>query len=431
MDSSSPIKIFIADHLHPMAGESISPGALAVQGGQILGVGDPETLQAKFPGAERTSFSGKTILPGLVDANTDLSLSLFNETGGVPFRGEDGQLHLMPWLVNLSRFKAGLAIPQQQRAIKIGLEKLKPEGVTTVGDVCRFPAAIPLYEASNLRVVCLAEIENIQRKNAQEEFEQALALVDEVQNGNHSLLTAGLAPFSAYTLSKNLLKIIADHALTLGIPLHLKASLSFSEMEFFYDSLGEISAVLFKEAGWSDKIPPPHRMTPIQYLHEIGFLKAKPTLVGCVHLGPTDMALLERNRCRPLLSPQAFSYLQVGEIPFKKFKKSKIPWTLGTLGKAWGGSGSLWKEMRGVLYEAEESERDALAKDLLGAVTLGGAQVLGLEDKIGSLEAGKQADFIVVATPEGDTSLAAGLIDQTQAASLHASYVEGIRLFQA
>ncbi len=422
--------IFSAQHLLTMEGPILSPGALAVRDGVLLETGDPRSLRQKYPEATEEDFSDAVMLPGLVNAHADLSLTLFSEHPHMPYQSSDGRLLLMPWLVAISRFKSGLGIADQQKAVQQGLELSKAGGVTTLGDQCRFPAAVPLYEKSGLRVVCLAEIENIQRKMAQDDFEQALALVDEIIHAKHPRVSAGLAPLSAYALSKNLLRILTNHALQLQVPMHLHAALSFSEMEFFYDSLGEISAVLFREAGWEDRIPPPHKMTPIQYLHEIGVLRAKPAVLGCLHLGPTDAAILQHSACSRIYAPQAFEHLQVGEVDWKKVYQDKAQWAIGSMSVAAGSDLDLWNEMRTIFYACEGEDRDALSRWILQAATLGGAKVLNLDARIGSLEKDKAADFIVVDPPAGDDSLMAGLIDQTRHGRLVASFVAGECVFR-
>lgn len=424
----SELTLFTADRLLPIEGEPLSPGAFVVRDGQILAVGAPEALRAAYPDAKRVDFGGLTLMPGLVNAHADASTANFHQFPHEPFETQDGRVEFARWLVALSRFKTGLSIADQQSAVRKALEHLRGSGTTTIADLCRYPAAIPLYEGSGLRVVALAEVENIQRRLAQEDFEQALALIDEVQNSKTPLVTAGLAPFSAYTLSKNLLRILANHAVQLGIPWQLHAALSFSEMEFFYDSLGEITELLFKEAGWQEKLPPPHRMTPIQYLHEIGVLKSRPALVGCLHLGPTDHAILKNAGCARIFCPQAFQYLKAGDIPWVKVLLDPEPFALGTWGGATHSSYNLWDEMRLALFEVDDAFRVAAADRLLHAATLGGAQILGLQGVTGSLVKNKRADFIAVDTTPGDESWAAGLIDQTRPENIKAVYVDGIQL---
>lgn len=426
----TPIQIFTAQHLIPIVGDTLSPGALAVQAGRILEVGAPEALKSQFPDAVVRDFPRHTLMPGLVNAHAELSLTHYDKYPHPMPEAKDGRFLLMAWLINLSRFKAKLPIPDQQKAIADGLEIVKRSGTTTLGDVCRFPVAIPLYEKSGLRVTVLAEIENLQRATAQEEFEQALALIDEIDHVGHPRLKPGLAPFSAFTISKNMLRILGNHALQMKIPFHILAALSFSEMEFFYDSQGEVTSVLFKEAGWGEeRVPPPHHMTPIQYLHEIGLLKAKPAIFGALHLGPTDGALLANAECLRIFAPSAFEKLQVGEVPWQKILKDRITWALGTWGKAAGSSLDLWDEMRSVFYRMEGiADREASGLAILQAATLGGAQALGLDAEIGSLQKSKRADFIAVETPKEGLSLA-GLIEQTRPQNIDVSFVEGVDIF--
>ncbi len=423
-------KILVAEHVVPINGEILSPGAVAIRDGVIADIGEAHTLKNNFLGAEVEEYPKGTLLPGLVNAHADLSLSAYTGPDLQSMPRPEGSLPLlMPWLVAVSRYKAAMSLDEQQRAVTKGLKLTLKSGVTTIGDQCRYPVALPLYEKSGLRTVVLSEIENIQRPAAQDEFEQALALADEVVYGKNPKITAGLAPFSAYTLSKNLLRILSHHAIQMDIPIHLHAALSFSEMEFFYDSLGEISAILFREAGWTEKIPPPHKMTPVQYLHEIGFLKARPALIGCLHLGPTDTALLGHHDCIRVYAPRAFDQLQVGQVDWADVFAKKIPWALGTLSIPAGASLNLWDELRAVWYSGEWADRDGFASALLRAATLGGAEALRMEKSIGSIAKGKHADLIVVDTPEIEDSLPAALLDQTREENLKASWVGGEKIF--
>jgi len=423
----SQVQLIVAQHLLPVEGEPLSPGALAFQGGRILEIGSPEALRQKFPDAEVKDYPRHTLIPGLVNAHADLSLTHFEKYPHPLPENQEGRVLFSAWLINVSRFKSKLPIPDQQKAIREGLAISKRSGVTTLGDVCRYPVAIPLYEASGLRVTVLAEIENIQRQLAQEEFEQALALIDEVEHAGKARLRAGLAPFSAFTLSKNMLRILANHAQQLQIPFHIVAALFFGEMEFFYDSKGEVTSLLFKEAGWGpERLPPPHHMTPVQYLHEIGLLKAKPAVLGCLHLGPTDMAILANSGCDRIFAPLSFEKLQVGEVDWKKLLAEPSSWALATWGRASGATLDLWDEMRAAFYDMEDKiPRQAAAEAILRAATLGGARALRYSEEVGSLKKNKRADFLLIESPEGEGCLPAELIEQTRPERITASFVDG------
>ncbi|MCP5468431.1 MAG: amidohydrolase family protein [Deltaproteobacteria bacterium] len=425
---STQVKIFSAKTLVASVNEIIDSGAVAVENSKIIALGSQKDLLQKYPQATHQDFEDQILLPGFVNAHCDLSLSQYLSPLE-KFLSFDGSIHFMKWLVDLSRYKTQLSLEKQREAIQAGLNEILKTGVTTLGDVCRYPIALPLYLASGLRTVVLAEVENIQRPLAQDDFEQALALLDEVQSLEKPLLHAGIAPFSAYTLSKNLLRILARHAEQMEVPFHLHAALSFSEMEFFYDSLGEISSVLFKEAGWKDKIPPAHHMTPVQYLKEIGVLEINPTIIGALHLGPTDSQLLENHQCMRIFSPSAFRYLQLGDINWKQILEKKPRFALSSLGKAWGGQLNLWVEIKSILSDIEEGLRADLAKLLFHAVTMGGAHALNLSHEVGSLQTGKFADFMLLSSFENSSeNFFSDLFQKNSSENIQKVFVSGKEL---
>lgn len=418
------MKLYQVAYLFNSDKTCFAPGALVVEEGQVVDIGELDFIKKQYPSAEILDYSQYTLLPGLVDAHSDLSLSLKDFSPKDFQQKHHGDFRWMPWVVEVSRYKAQLDTHQQRQAVAQGLEEVRSQGITTLGEVCRYPVVFPQYESSGLRVAVLAEVENIQRPQAQEDFEQALAMAEEIEEKANPRLSPGLAPFSAYSLSKHLLRLLADHAFHQNWPLHLQVAMSFAELEFFYDSMGEIPAVLFKEAGWQDKIPPPHRMTPVGFLKEIGFFKSSPSLVGCLHLGPSDEEIIKANSCIRILSPQAFKKLHLGEVDWKKLFEEQVPWAWASLGRAWGGSVNPWKEMLTVLEIFDSSQQEEAAWWILQAFTQNGARALGLKEKAGCLKKGVWADFVLVAS-QGSSSLPALIKEPPK---VEACFVAGQRL---
>ena len=269
---------------------------------------------------------------------------------------------------------------------------------------------------------------NLNKQKAAHDFESAISNIEKIAEHELKRITPGLAPFSAFTLSKNLLKILAQHADEYHLPVHLHVAETFSEMEFFYASKGDITDHLFPEAGWKE-IPPPHQMTPIQYLREIDFLKPNLILMGCLHLGATDLAILEQAHAKILLAPQAFYRLKLGEIPFQKTFAAGITTALATLGSPWGGGISLWEELRATTTHLKKNGVAFSYEDLLKKVTLDAAKCLLMEQQIGSLKKDKRADLLVVNTQAKDTTtLAERLVLDTGEENVQAMWVDGNRV---
>ncbi|MBL7685636.1 MAG: amidohydrolase family protein [Deltaproteobacteria bacterium] len=391
------MKILTAKYILPISSEPIENGALVIDQDRIRFCGPLADLK-KESAAEKIDLGDCVIMPGLINAHTHLEYHLSPPYDLASFSDLSGEPNYIRWLIQLSQYQDGLKVEEKQKAIEAGLEELKSCGVTTVVDWTTYEGSLSCYEASGLRVVTFPEVMNLNQKLSQDRFESALAFVDEVLAKDSSKIRAGLAPFAPYTLSKNLLKIFTQHLKSLQIPLQIHTSTSFAEMEFFYDSKGDIANLLFPYIGWGEQLPPPHQKTPIQYLNDIEFLSAKPALVGCTHLGPTDLALIARSGSSVVYCPRANETLGLGKTPLRKMIEQKIPIALGSEQKACVADLDFWKDLK-CAYELNTNE-SITAREILEMATLGGARSLNLQKEIGSLEKGKFADLIVLSIPE-------------------------------
>lgn len=400
------MKLFCSKIILPIASDPLEGGALAVEKDRIVSCGTLAELSREFPGAPVEEFKNAAILPGLINAQCQLELNHAPPYDPLAFTLPSGESHFIQWLIQLSQYQDSLKVHEKRNALEAGLKNLLHEGVTAAGDHTTYEGAFPCYVESGLRITGYAEVMNLNRKLSQDRFESALAWIDEViADQAHGLrVRAGLAPYAPYTLSKNLLKIFFEHLKQLKISVQIHASLSFAEMEFFYDSKGEIADALFPHLGWAEQLPPAYQKTPIQYLNSIDFLQVKPTLVGCVHLGPTDLALASRSGASVVVRPRVDSTLRLGRSPLRKILAEKIPVGLGSGSLACNSSLSIWEEMRTALELSARDPEPLKGEEVLKMATLGGAFALGRQNEIGSLEKGKFADFIVVRIDEGVSS---------------------------
>jgi aminodeoxyfutalosine deaminase len=397
------MKLYLSKFILPIASNPIENGALVVEKERIVDCGPAAELLSKYPQAKTVDLGGSTLLPGFVNAHCHLELHRAPAYEPSAYRTPAGEPHFVRWLIALSQYQDALKPEEKRRALREGLRSHLQAGTTALGDLTTYEGAVPCYAESGLRVVIYPELMNLDRRLSQERFESALALVDEVIASNHPKIKAGLAPYAPYTLSKNLLKIFYQHLRQLNIPLQIHTSESFAEMEFFYDSKGDIAETLFPHVGWGETLPPPHQKTPIQYLHSIEFLQGRPTLVGCVHLGPTDLALIAHSGSSVVSCPRANETLGLGRAPLRKILSHKIPVGLGSESRALVPDFSLWEEMRAALRINSRDGEALTHEEVLKMSTLGGAQILRMEKEIGSLEKGKYADFLVLQTPQAAT----------------------------
>lgn len=388
------MKLVSADWLLPLNHVDIIPnGALVTDGDTLIAVGPKVKLQQEFPNLEEEHFSESVILPGLIVAHCHLDRAGFFERFMIETDSTYSPTHwLLEGLRYLSRTPAATVAERMEREIDHFLEN----GVTCIGVMAHYEGTFPLMKSKPIRGVVFQEILSGPDKRAQQRFEVALALIDKYLEAKPSHLKIGLGPYAAYLLSRNLLNIISRHAKDNNLPLQMHVAENFAEMEFFFESKGEIATKLFPAIGWED-LPPPHRKTPVQHLEDIGFFNTPLSLVGGYHLSAADFPRLARSLARVVYCPSANRRFKFGQFPLKQLQEQGIPIALGTETFYQTDGFSIWDEMRLALQEGSQPLPTPV--ELLKMVTQQGATALHFEETTGTLEPGKKADFIVIRKP--------------------------------
>ena len=403
--------------------EVVRNGALVIDGDKIVAVGAADLLKKQHPQAPCRDFPDAVILPGLVNAHCHLDRTGFYERYTVE---TDTGLSSVAWFLEglhyLSKTSSGVVAKKMEQALK----QMMSLGITCIGAMVHYEGAFPILKSSPMRGVIFQEILSGPDRQAQQRFEVALALIEQYMDAKPGHLKIGFGPFSAYVLSKNLLNIISKHAKDAHLPLQIHAAETFSEMEFFFESKGLIATQLFPAIGW-EELPPAHRKTPVQHLEDIGFFATPLSIVGGYHLSASDFPRLARGLARVVYAPSANRRFKLGSLPLKQLMEHGIPVGLGTEILSNTEGFDLWDEMRMALKEGSSPLPSPM--DLLKMATSGGAFALGFENEIGSLAAGKKADFIVVRKPDCETDspdeLCREIILQTQPSCVQNVYIAG------
>jgi aminodeoxyfutalosine deaminase len=417
------MKILSAVYVLPISQKPILDGAVVVDDGRILAVGPKSALAAQYPGAQPEEFPNTVLMPGLVNAHTHLDLLNFDG------KGKGGEsLEFFDWLLLSWQHRKKMTPAARRQCIDDGIRQLVHSGTTCVGDAGQYVGVVAQAANSPMRMVLFPELVSGGDMGILDGYEGAFSQVDEILDCKSTRLSAGLAPYAAYTLSRHLLKILSQHARELRIPCKIHVAETFSEMQFFYESTGEIAEKIFPALGWGEKLPPEHRKTPIQYLDSIGFLEGA-TLIGCNHLAENDVQAIAKRGAHIVHAPRSNARLKLGSPPLKKLRDLGVGVALGTDGSGALYSLSLWDEMRYILNHYPEAEQPA-ADDLLQMATIEGAKALGLGDRIGTIEPGKEADLIAVRLPAefNAKNLASALIQNTTDREIAAVFVEGKRV---
>ena len=375
----------------------IENGAIAVELGKIHAFGTFEELETRFPSADVAEYPNDILMPGLINTHCHLDLIDFHERSLIELDNSTPYQDFIDQIIASIEYKHDADPKKVLSGIQKGIDRLIETGTTCIGDMTHFEGTFRMLQEGGLRAIVFPEILAGCSEAAQSRFEIALALVEKYTDASHDRIRVGLGPYAPYLLSRNLLKIISQHARQSGIQLQIHAAESFAEMEFFFDSQGPIATELFPSLGWQD-LPPAQHKTPVQYLSDIGFLEASATIVGGLHLSVNDFPILRRHLSRIIYCPSANQMMKHGNFPYGKLREFGIPVGLGT--DCWGTlkGFNLWDEMRTAVSEG--STPLPTPREILQMATIGGARCLGLDHLIGTLEEGKKADYILVQAPK-------------------------------
>jgi len=194
------------------------------------------------------------------------------------------------------------------------------------------------------------------------------------------LVVPSIAPHSMYTLDQATLLATRDLAVKYGVPLQIHLAETEDEVR--------ISLERYKQR-------------PVAFLDRIKFWA--PVTLGAhgVWVSPDEVTLLHSRGVGIAHNPESNMKLASGTAPVPGYLKAGAKLGLGTDGAASNNDLDMFEAMRQAAFLHKLASRDprmVSAKTALEMATIGGARALGLQSRLGSIEAGKLADVIAVRT---------------------------------
>lgn len=359
-----------------MAGPDIPNGAVAIKDGTIVAVGTAADIAKNWSGGETIHAHGGAILPGFVNTHTHVPMALF--------RGIADDLDLMDWLQHYIFPAEAKNVDRDfvRWGTRLAADEMIRSGTTTFCDMYYFESDIAAEtKRAGLRGVVGETVIDFPVPD-NKTWDEAMAYCRKfaAEWKSDRLITPAIAPHAPYTVSADHLKQVRALANELHVPIVTHVS----------ETRDELKQIAEKHNG----------MTPGVYLDSLGFLGHDVVAAHCVWLTPDEIKLFAEKKVGIAHNPISNMMLASGVAPVVDMRKAGALVGLGTDGPAGSGNNM---DMIAVMATAArlqkigKSDPKALsARDVLEMATIGGARVLGMESKIGTLETGKRADVIVI-----------------------------------
>jgi 5-methylthioadenosine/S-adenosylhomocysteine deaminase len=356
------------------AKQVIAPGAVAIDGGEIVAVDRAEVIAGRFKGRETLDARGSVVLPGLINTHTHAPMVLY--------RGLADDLALMEWLEKyIFPAEARTVSPEFVRVgTRLAVLEMIQSGTTTYADMYYFEEEIAKEtKAAGLRGVLGQTIIQFPVADAKTPAD-ALARAEQFISAWKSdpLITPAVAPHAMYTLDGPTLTASRDLARRHGVPVLIHLAETQSEVQTSQER---------------------HKASPVGYLESLGFLGPDVLAAHAVWVSDADMAILKTRGVGLSHNPESNMKLASGTAAVTAYLKQGMPVGLGTDGAASNNDLDMFDAMRtaALLHKLHTGDPRAVsAREALHMATAGGAAALGMSRRIGSLEAGKRADLIVV-----------------------------------
>ncbi len=359
-------------------GEIIHNAVIGIKGDKIAFAEKNEESSSRLYRARNTmDASGSLILPGLVNTHTHLPM--------VAFRGMADDLPLMEWL-SRHIFPAEAKYVNRQMVYdtaRLAIAEMILSGTTTFCDGY-------FYESGIAR----AAMECGMRAVPSAGFID-LPFPDSPDPANHTgiawkylarwkdrstLITPALFCHSPYTCKPETIRIVKEAARKAGVPFLIHLAETQEEVRITRELYG---------------------LTPVRHLHRLGVLDEKTIAIHAIWVDDEEIDILGDCGVKVSHCPESNMKLASGICPLTKLIDRGIAVGLGTDGAASNNDLDMFGEMDKAAKVDKVMRMDPTimgAETVLRMATIGGAEVLGLEKEIGSIEPGKRADIIILDT---------------------------------
>ena len=358
-------------------------GILALENSPIVYVGQ-ENQDILKQADQIIDYQGAWIMPGLVNCHTHSAMT------GLRGIRDDSNLH--EWLEDyIWPAEAEFTPEMTTKAVKEALTEMLQSGTTTFNDMYN-PNGVEIekiYEvlkASKMRCYFSPTLFSSDMETTDETIAKTRAVIGTIKGYQDPNFKVMVAPHSPYSCSRELLEASLELAKEEDIPLHIHVAETQEE-----------SGIILKRYG----------KRPLAFLDKLGYLDHQTVFAHGVELNEVEITRLADSQVAIAHNPISNLKLASGIAPIIQLQKAGVPVGIATDSVASNNNLDMFEEGRTAALLQKMKSGDASQfpiETALKALTIEGAKVLRMEDEIGSLEVGKQADFLVI-QPQGKIHL--------------------------
>lgn len=343
-------------------------GSVLIEDDHIAAVGE---LDENIQSDRTVDAEGCIVMPGMVNTHCHVPM--------IPFRslGDDCPDRLRRFLFPLENACMNENLTGLSAAY--GMTEMMMNGITTFADMYYYPKRIAAEaEKAGIRAVIAESVIDQPSCDAADSDEGFRISEEFIRSCRSDLVTPAVSLHADNTVSAETFR----RGIALADQYDVMVMSHVAEMDYEMDYFR-------REFG----------MTPVEWLDSIGCLSPRLLAVHCIHLSSHDISLLKKRGVSVSYCPGSNLKAGKGVAPLRDLVRADVPAGFGTDGASSGNTLELFTLMRMAACSQKTRYHDRSlfpAKELVRIATMGGARALHMDDRIGSLEAGKKADVVIV-----------------------------------
>ena len=327
---------------------------------------------------------GAWLMPGLVNCHTHSAMTTL--------RGIQDDSNLHEWLEDYIWPAERDFTPEvTTQAVKLALIEMLQTGTTTFNDMYN-PNGVEIGQihevvaGSKMRCYFSPTLFSSDVETTEETLARTRIIIEEILAYNDERFKVMVAPHAPYSCSKDLLKGSLKLAQELQLKLHIHVAETQAENGMILERYGK---------------------RPLAFLKDLGYLEHDGVFAHGVELNEREIAELAVSNIHIAHNPISNLKLASGIAPVTDLVQAGVIVGLATDSVASNNNLDMFEESRTAALLQKMRTGDATQftiEQALKTMTIEGAKALGIDDKIGSLEVGKQADFLII-QPKGKVHL--------------------------
>ncbi len=349
-------------------------GSVLISGNIIKWIGPTEEQPDHFTIREKIDAAGKILMPTFFNGHNHSPMSIF--------RGLGNDLNLDNWLNEFIWPAERTLINPETVYLGTMLSAIEMirSGTGIFSDMYFFEEEVGrVCEETGMRGIlgeAILDFPTPSRATPLESMNYTRELTAKFK-GN-PLVNIAIAVHAPYTCSPDVIRQAGELAAELDIPANIHLAETLTETETILQRYGK---------------------SPARYLYDLGFLSKRTVAHHAIHLSKEDIGLLKETGTSVITLPNSNMKLGSGSCPVSDLRRAGINVAIGTDGPASNNHLSIVRELQQLVRLERVTQMDPTcltAPELIRMATINGARAYGLDQSLGSLESGKNADIQII-----------------------------------